>query len=404
LALSKIESVTTRASDGPNGPAPVGDHGHVPANTVLFGRLLRRAGLAVDPAQTRLFIRAMLLLDMSRKADIKAAGRAIYVSRCEDRATYDAAFDLFWRRRGGTGQFGNRVPRLRQSNVHNIDTTFNPEAIDAGDQVITVPVTIRAPSQAEQLRRTDFANLTPAEVQDAQAMLEALRPRLARRPARRRAISPHGRHLATRLMLRRALATGGESLRWRWLKRIVRPRPIVLICDISGSMERYSRFLLRFGHALGRSGAPVEVFVFGTRLTRITRELRVRSPDVALRRVADKVVDWSGGTRIGDSLHTLNRVWVRRTIRSGAIVLIVSDGWERGDPARLAREMASLRRSCHRLLWLDPLASQIGFEPLTAGLRAALPHADELVPCGTVASLEMLAERLGRLSDPRTRT
>jgi uncharacterized protein with von Willebrand factor type A (vWA) domain len=199
-------------------------------------------------------------------------------------------------------------------------------------------------------------------------------------------------------MLRRALGSGGETLQWRWLRRITRPRPIVLICDISGSMERYSRFMLRFAHALQRSGAPVEVFVFGTRLTRITRQLRTRSPDVALRRVAEKVVDWSGGTRIGESLHILNRKWVRRTIRSGAVVLIVSDGWERGDPEQLAREMATLRRSCHKLLWLDPLASRPGFEPATVGLRAALPYADELVPCASIRSLEVLAERLHRLN------
>jgi uncharacterized protein with von Willebrand factor type A (vWA) domain len=166
------------------------------------------------------------------------------------------------------------------------------------------------------------------------------------------------------------------------------------VCDISGSMERYSRFLLRFAHALQRSGAPVEVFVFGTRLTRITRELRARSPDAAIRQVADRVVDWSGGTRIGESLRTLNRRWVRRTIRSGALVLIVSDGWERGDPDLLAREMATLRRACHRLLWLDPLASRPGFEPTTVGLQAALPHVDALVPCATVASLQQLAGQL----------
>ncbi len=199
-------------------------------------------------------------------------------------------------------------------------------------------------------------------------------------------------------MLRRALATGGEALGWRWLSRATQPRPIVLICDISGSMERYSRFMLRFAHVLDRTGAPIEVFVFGTRLTRITRELKVRSPDVALRRVGDRVVDWSGGTRIGESLHTLNRRWVRRTIRSSAVVLIVSDGWERGDATLLEREMVTLRRSCHRLLWLDPLASRPGFEPATVGLKAALPHVDELVPCASVASLEALAARLGHLS------
>ena len=159
-------------------------------------------------------------------------------------------------------------------------------------------------------------------------------------------------------------------------------------------MERYSRFLLRFAHALAGSGAPVEVFVFGTRLTRITRELRVRDPDAALERVAGKVVDWSGGTRIGASLHELNRRWVRRTIRSSAVVIIVSDGWERDDPAQLAREMATLRRSCRRLIWLDPLAGRPGFEPSTQGLVAALPHVDEFVACANIASLAHLAERL----------
>jgi uncharacterized protein with von Willebrand factor type A (vWA) domain len=155
--------------------------------------------------------------------------------------------------------------------------------------------------------------------------------------------------------------------------------------------------MLRFAHALQRSGAPLEVFVFGTRLTRITRQLRLRSPDAALRRVAEKVVDWSGGTRIGESLRQLNRRWVRRTVRSGAIVLLVSDGWERGDPALLAREVATLQRSCHRLIWIDPLAARPGFEPATLGLRAALPYVDEFVPAASVASLQELAARLGNL-------
>jgi hypothetical protein len=171
----------------------------------------------------------------------------------------------------------------------------------------------------------------------------------------------------------------------------------VLVCDISGSMERYSRFMLRFAHTLRRSGAQVEVFVFATRLTRITRQLGTRNPDAALRRVAEKVVDWSGGTRIGESLRQLNQRWVRRTVRSSAVVLLVSDGWERGEPALLAREMAVLQRSCHRLIWLDPLASRPEFKPDTVGLRAALPYVDDFIPCATVASLEEMAQRLGRL-------
>jgi hypothetical protein len=199
-------------------------------------------------------------------------------------------------------------------------------------------------------------------------------------------------------MLRRTLGSGGEAMYWYWLRRRERPRPVVLILDVSGSMERYSRFLLRFAHAFGQAEAPLEVFAFSTRLTRITRALRHRQPDTALRRAATAVADWSSGTRIGSSLGELNRRWVRRTVRSGAVVLLVSDGWERDDPALLAREMATLRRSCHRLIWLDPLASRPGFEPATQGLRAALPYVDDFVPCASVASLEALARRLGRLS------
>jgi uncharacterized protein with von Willebrand factor type A (vWA) domain len=370
------------------------DGAHLGGNVVWFGRLLRRAGLDTDPDRTRLFLRSLLHLGVDRKADIKAAGRAVFTHRREERATYDTAFELFWRRLEQGEGMGRRLPRLRQGEQRESATPERPAA-SGGDMVeLSRPVSRRAPSDRELLRTTDFAALTAEEARDAQAMLESLRPALPHRPARRARLVRRGRRPAARAILRRALATGGEAVQWRWLRAKTRPRPIVLVCDISGSMERYSRFLLRFAHALQRSGAPVEVFVFATRLTRITRELRIRSPDAAIRRVAERVVDWSGGTRIGESLHTLNRRWVRRTIRSGAIVLIVSDGWERGDPRLLAREMAALRRSCHRLLWLDPLSSRPGFEPSTVGLRAALPYADALMPCATVASLEELARTL----------
>jgi uncharacterized protein len=371
-------------------------------NVVWFGRLLRRAGLAADPPQTRLFLHALLLLGLHRKGDIKAAGRAVFTQRREERATYDAAFEIFWRRLADGEGIGRRLPQIRQGERRETGTR-GPDADRGGDTVeLSRPAAVPAPSEREAVRATDFASLTPAEARDAERMLEALRPRIPSRPARRSLVARQGHRPAGRTMLRRALGTGGEPLEWRWLRRTIRPRPIVLVCDISGSMERYSRFLLRFGHALQRSGAPVEVFVFGTRLTRITRELRVRSPDAAIRRVAGRVVDWNGGTRIGESLRTLNRLWVRRTIRSGAIVLIVSDGWERGDPAVLAREMAALRRSCHRLLWLDPLASRPGFEPATVGLRAALPSVDALVPCGNVASLEQLARTIDKWAEGRS--
>jgi uncharacterized protein with von Willebrand factor type A (vWA) domain len=376
------------------GPAPV-DGAVLLANVARFGRILRGAGLAVDGEQTALFARALTQLGFTRKEDVRAAGRSVFVRRRDDVQLYDAAFDLFWRRRSGTGEPSERLPRLRQ--VERRERATDPAQAEGDgrrDEEPVAGVRAGAASLTEELRTADFASLSPEEARDAQAMIEALRPRVPVRRARRGRLGRSGHRPAARAMLRRALGTGGEALRWRWIRRTTRPRPIVLVCDISGSMERYSRFMLRFAHALQRSGAPLEVLVFGTRLTRNTRQHRVRSPDAALRRVAERVVDWNGGTRIGECLHELNRRWVRRTIRSGAIVLLVSDGWERGDPAVLAREMATLRRSCHRLLWIDPLAARPGFEPATVGLRAALPYIDELVPAASVASLEELAGRL----------
>jgi uncharacterized protein len=375
-----------------------GDAGeHLAANVVQFGRVLRRAGLDVDPSQTATFLRALNLIGLDARDRVRVAGRTIFVRRREDRPVYDAAFDLFWRRPGGGSRLEGQLPRIRQSEApRNLPEPAN-EAGDStrDDRIFGAPS--RGPSPRELLRRVDFARMTAQESHDAQLMLDAIRPRLPARRARRSLVHRAGHRPATRSMLRRSLSTGGEALRWRWLKRTTIPRPIVLVCDVSGSMERYSRFMLRFAHALHRSGAPLEVFVFGTRLTRITRQLDSRSADAALRRVADRVVDWSGGTRIGDSLRELNQRWVRRTIRSGAIVLLVSDGWERGDPALLAREVATLQRSCHRLLWLDPLASRPDFAPATLGLRAALPYVDEFIPCGDIVSLEALAHRLGSL-------
>ncbi|MBK6423065.1 MAG: VWA domain-containing protein [Gemmatimonadetes bacterium] len=362
----------------------------------MFGRLLRRAGLAVDPDQTRTFTQALGLLGVARKGDVRAAGRAIYVRRREDRPTFDEAFELFWRRRAYGSALAGRLPRLVQSERRPGGLDLSADTGLGAERRAPVEILVpRGSSSLERLRLADFGELTAAEERDALRMISALRPRLPLRPARRGRVARHGGRLAMRRMLRRSLATGGQPLAWRWIRRTRRPRPIILICDISGSMERYSRFLLRFAHALARSGAPVEVFVFGTRLTRITRQLRVRSADEALRRVAHTVVDWSGGTRIGESLRELNLRWARRTIRSGAVALLVSDGWERGDPALLEREMARLNRNTHRLVWLDPLASRAGFEPLTQGLVAALPHVDDFLPCANIASLERLAVVLG---------
>jgi len=201
-------------------------------------------------------------------------------------------------------------------------------------------------------------------------------------------------------MFRRSLATGGDVLDWVWRRPVRRPRQLVVICDISGSMERHARVLLRFSQALAASAVRTEAFVFGTRLTRVTRLLRDRDRDRALTRVSLTVTDWSGGTRIGESFRTFNLHWARRVLRSSAVVVVVSDGWDRGDPDLVATETARLQRSCHRLIWLNPLASAPGYQPLAAGMSAALPYIDDFVPAGTIASLQ----RLGvLLSDASTR-
>jgi uncharacterized protein len=195
------------------------------------------------------------------------------------------------------------------------------------------------------------------------------------------------------------LRHGGMPLELRRQKRKIRTRPLVVICDISGSMDRYARLLLRFVHALGQGLENTEVFVFGTRLTRITRELRKRDVDTALTQVVGSVEDWSGGTRIGEAIKTFNYQWARRVLRSGATVVVISDGWDRGDPELLGREMARLQRSCRRLIWLNPLLGAPGYQPLTQGMRAAMPYIDEFLPIHNLQSLEALADLLSQVED-----
>jgi hypothetical protein len=269
----------------------------------------------------------------------------------------------------------------------------------------------RAWSDEEAIRHREFDRMSEAELRDAARLIDLLRPRLETRPTRRSELYAHGRRLAPRAMLRRNLASGGDLVDWVWRRRVRRPRSLILLCDVSGSMERHARLLLRFAQALTRaSGVRTEAFVFGTRLTRITNELRGRDPDAALHRVTQTVADWSGGTRIGEAFRTFNLRWARRVLRSSGVVLVVSDGWDRGDPALVGTETARLQRNCHRLVWLNPLAGEEGWLPLAAGMTAAYPFIDDLLPMATIASLERLGAVLGGLGlgsagrPPRTGT
>jgi uncharacterized protein with von Willebrand factor type A (vWA) domain len=246
--------------------------------------------------------------------------------------------------------------------------------------------------------------MTPSELREAERLIDLLAPRLEKRRTRRYELHSHGRRIAPRAMFRRNLGTGGQLLEWVWRRPVHEPRSLVVICDISGSMERHSRLLLRFVQALSASTAvKTEAFVFGTRLTRVTRLLHDRDRDRALARVADAVNDWAGGTRIGESFREFNQRWARRTLRTSGVVIVISDGWDRGDPALVASETARLRRNCHRLIWLNPLAGTPGYQPLAGGMRAAFPYIDDFLAAGTVASLERLGEILAGVRAGDTR-
>jgi uncharacterized protein with von Willebrand factor type A (vWA) domain len=392
---------------------------------VGFGRALRRAGLSVDIGAEIDFARALEIVTLEDREEVRAAGAAVFTRRHDDRPVYDTVFDRYWRARPATpGETpfdeleepdaeatkpgpgpepehdAERRARLDESQGLLVPADEGSEEDEAGDEIESIAPD--AYSQSELLRHRDFDRMTPEELRDAERLVDLLRPRLELRRTRRYELHRHGRHVAARAMFRRNLGTGSEILSWVWRRHVRRPRRIVVICDISGSMERHSRLLLRFVQALSASSAvPTESFVFGTRLTRVTRLLRDRDRDRALGRVAEVVTDWAGGTRIGASFREFNLRWARRTLRSSGIVIVVSDGWDRGDPALVESETARLRRSCHRLIWLNPLAGTAGYQPLAAGMRAAYPYIDDFLPAGTVASLERLGEILAgvRASD-----
>jgi hypothetical protein len=373
------------------------------AAAVGFGSELRTAGLAVGMPEALDFVRALGLVDIGLRSDVKAASRAIHVRRREDLPIHDDLFDAYWSPRGRStapAEFDEHraTPEDstgRGSSPAQASAQPGQPARGAPDTSGSADVVARRTySAAELLRHRDFEQMTPDELREAEKLIDALALNLATRPARRYQLHAHGTRLAPRPMLRRSVATGGELVEWLWARPRVVPRPITLLIDVSGSMESYARLMLRFAHAQRRVNCRTEVFVFGTRLTRVTRALATRRVDDALARVSANVQDWSGGTRIGESLHEYNRRWARRVNSSDGIVVVLSDGWDRGEPALVDREMAKLRRNCRRLLWLNPLAGSPGFQPLAAGMAAAERHVDQLLPAASLAHLANLARQL----------
>jgi uncharacterized protein with von Willebrand factor type A (vWA) domain len=366
-------------------------------NIVLFGRLLRRLGFDVTPTQILDLVEALHWIDMSHKEDVKESACAVLVKRNEQLALFDEAFDLFWQVRK------DKFPRINVTMLLRRKPQTQGHILGKGDgntRKSEEPEIEqnRTYSNIEILRHKDFAQMTDDELAQVKAWMQQMPWQPALRRTRRRQATFRGDGLDMRRTFRHNMRYGGEMLRLAKRQRKWKRRPIVLICDISGSMERYARVLLQFMYAISNSMDRVEAFAFSTRLTHLTRQLKRRNIDDALRQATAIVHDWGGGTRIGEALHSFNRQWAQRVLGRGAITLIISDGWDRGAPAELAHEMDRLHRSCHRLIWLNPLLGDPSYQPLTRGIQAALPHVDDFLPVHNLASLAQLAEKLGGLN------
>ena len=360
---------------------------------VGFARVLRGAGLPEPTGSVVGFVEALGHVGIDERSAVYWAGRATLVRRPEDIAVFDQVFDTFWLSR----------PAAMASRPPGPPVTLalddpQGDGDGPGEPGPPTPTVIVRYSATEILRHKDFALLSVDEWHEARRLLSSLRVsadlRRCRRlhPTRR----PRG-HPDLRATMRRALQTGGEPLRPARRAPTERPRRTVILADVSGSMEPYARAVLRFAQAAVAARGPgrVEAFALGTRLTRMTRELEGRDPDAALRRAAAAVADWSGGTRLGEGLRSFNDRWGTRGVARGAVVVIVSDGWDRGDPEELARQMERLRRVAHRVVWVNPLKASPGYAPLARGMAAALPYVDDFVEGHSLASLQELATLIG---------
>jgi uncharacterized protein with von Willebrand factor type A (vWA) domain len=372
-------------------------------NLVLFGRMCRALGMRVTPHVTRDVAQALTLIDVGRRADVYHAMRCLMVMNRRDLAIFDLLFGLFWQ-----PPANNPVEieaRVFSKTIRKQPMRFllppgaqpdDPETQSDTPLDMTLNALVPTYSMHENLRYKHFSEMTSEELALAKQLMARLPWSLGVRRSRRYGRGA-GRHIDLRQTLRGSLRYGGETLALAWRAPRIKPRPLVLLCDISGSMERYTRILMHFTHTLANSMYQVESFVFATRLTRITRAVRRTSVEAALSEIGHSVADWGAGTRTGEALHAFNHRWSRRVLGRGAVVLLITDGWDRGDPELLRKEAERLHHSCYRLIWLNPLLGAAGYEPLTRGAQALLPHVDDFLPIHNLASLETLAHTLAGL-------
>jgi uncharacterized protein with von Willebrand factor type A (vWA) domain len=371
-------------------------------NLLTFGRLLKRAGIDTHAGRTTDVVEALSHVNLDSRDEVYHASRALLVHRKDQIPIFDIAFDAFWRAHRNETIRNRRRDENANGGVSVVDmrgVVESGETDSAPDDDSTDPERVATWSDRGGTANRDFAELTVEELAEARRALA----RLAWNPGERRTrrwVRGRGARVDLRRAIAESLRTGGDVVRLPRRRRRIRPRPLVLLCDVSGSMERYSRMLLQFAHALTRRHQRVETFLFSTRLTRVTRELRISGPDDALAAVSRAVTDWSGGTRIGQAVREFHQRWSRRVLHRGPVVLLISDGWDRGDPVELGEQIARLQRSCHRLVWLNPLIGTPDYAPLTRGLQAALPFVDDFLPARTLNNLADLAVHLNALARP----
>jgi uncharacterized protein with von Willebrand factor type A (vWA) domain len=350
---------------------------------VRFGRALRQEGAEVGPGRVRDALLALEAVGIESRESAYWALRCTLISRAEHVKHFDTAFESFW---------GDAPEPAVPEQPGGLEA--GGEGEDGDDPAVEQGM---AWSASERLRRRDFADYTPSELRDARRLVARVAHAAPRRRSRRLERAHDGRTLDKRLTKRAAMRTEGYPIERAWRRRRVVRRRLVFLVDVSGSMEPYARACLMFLQAAIGPGRKVEAFTFGTRLTRVTPQLVHGDPDAALRAAAEVVPDWAGGTRIGDNLRAFNERWGRGELARGAVVVVVSDGWERGDPGLLAKEIERIGRAAHTLVWVNPLAGEPGYEPLVQGMAAALPHIDVFLPGHNLASFEALTEVLESL-------
>ena len=393
----------------------VSSQGRFADNIVHFGRVLRRAGLKIGPGAIRDAIESVDAIGVGSRDEFRTALFCNFVKRHEDKAVFDEAFDIFWRVRDFEGkliQMLSRMtpdvgekekPKTAASRVADALHAERPERDRERDEIeIDARLSV---SGREVLRKLDFAQMSAAELAEARREMERLILPMDKVATRRFETSTRPGRIDPRATLRGAMGMGGALILPKWRRRREIHPPLVVIADISGSMSQYTRIFLHFMHVLTERRRRVHTFLFGTRLTNVTRAMRHRDPDEAIAICSDTVKDWSGGTQIGATLQEFNRLWSRRVLGQGAIVLLITDGLERDDAALLAHETDRLQRSCRRLIWLNPLLRFEGFEPRARGVRAMLPHVDELRAVHNLEAIGDLAKALaagrGGEADPR---